>query len=1168
METTPPGTDRDDLLATLAERLEYVPADVLERTRREGGGDSLGDALERAGALSASRRALLESLVTERLGPGAPAPDPDFASETRAVDPAATPDHPAKTAGAWSTRMTIDPDATRVLSNSGGRGHFGPGLAGDGASNRFRKVRIHAAGGLGVVLIAHDDELDRLVAFKQIQDRHADDPESRSRFLVEARITGGLEHPGIVPVYSLGQESDGRPYYAMRFIEGDSLKDAIDRFHEPEGPGHDPVRRPLELQKLLRRFLDVCEAVAYAHDRGVMHRDLKPANIMLGRYGETIVVDWGLAKVYGEPEAPAEGLPPSGLASLSNQGSTLPGSAIGTPAFMSPEQAGAGDSPIGPAADVYSLGATLYVLLTGRAAVEGPDLKTILDRVRNGDVRPPREVAPEVPPALDAICRKAMAKRPEDRYESALALASDVESWLADEPVSAWREPPSARLRRWARRRSRLVAGLAAGILTALVASAALATVVSVANGRLSKANTRIGQQVAQIEAQNQRLSETNSALKVAEAAAERGRLRAEAVTNFLVESFRSPDPGRSGRSITIAEVLDHAAESLEARDDVPPTLRASMLNAVGQTYDSLGLVAETLAAFTAARDLRLEALGAGDPETLVSENNIAQALLAAGRPAEAIPILERASEALRERLGPLASETLAARNNLALAYQGTGRTVEALEILEAVAEERGSTFGPDHAATLLSENNLAVADQAAGRIDDAIRIFRRILEVRERELGPEHPDTLLSRNNLASATKSAGRISEAIALYERTLEDSRAALGDDHPATLNTQGNLAAALDRSGRVAEAIPLYERTLDALRTKVDPVHPLILNAENNLGLAYRSVGRNDEALELLEHVLKVRRETLPPGHPDTLLSQNNLAAAYETAGRPDDALALQEETLRAREETLPPGHPDVLFSRNNLAAAYDRAGRHAEALALHESTFRARVESLGPEHPDTIASENNLAMAYESADRPDDAFPLYEHAARIARERPDDVGPDGSTYQANLVRASLRAGRLEEAEAADRAALEAFRGRSGPEAAREVARTSNRLAATLLTSFREDEAAEVLREAVALEDRLPPDDPEIASARVLLAEALAGLGDFEEAEPLLLEGLHALAKPTGEGPPSEAVEAAFLEALEAAARIHDLWGKPTEAEEWRARAREYHSPPETPSPSTE
>ena len=249
------------------------------------------------------------------------------------------------------------------------------------AGQRFRILRPHARGGLGAVFVALDGELHREVALKQIIEKHADDPASRQRFVAEAEITGGLEHPGVVPVYGLGTDGVGRPYYAMRFIKGDSLKEAIARFHADEVLKTDPGRRSLALRKLLRRFIDVCNAVDYAHSRGVIHRDIKPANIIVGKYGETLVVDWGLAKAIGraEPSAGEQTITPS-----SGSSETMPGSAVGTPAYMSPEQARGELSRLGPRSDVYSLGATLYCLLTGKPPFEGEDIGVVLRAVQEG----------------------------------------------------------------------------------------------------------------------------------------------------------------------------------------------------------------------------------------------------------------------------------------------------------------------------------------------------------------------------------------------------------------------------------------------------------------------------------------------------------------------------------------------------------------------------------------------------------------------------------------------------------------------------------------------------------------------------------------------------------------------------------------------------------------
>jgi serine/threonine-protein kinase len=355
------------------------------------------------------------------------------------------------------------------------------------AAGRYRILRPYARGGLGEVFVAEDTELGRHIALKEIQAQHADRPEYRKRFVVEAEITGGLEHPGIVPVYGLGTYADGRPFYAMRFIKGDNLRDAIRRFHESEA-GDRRRFTTLAFRELLGRFVDVCQAVAYAHSRGVLHRDLKPGNVMLGKYGETLVVDWGLAKSVGRTVSVTSDSEATLLARSGGESSqTIAGQALGTPAYMAPEQAAGRLDELGPAADVYSLGATLYELLTGRVAMPNADLAT----VQRGDFPPPRTVMPSVPRPLEAVCLKAMSLRPSDRYPTAQRLAADIEHWLADEPVAAYREPVAVRVRRWGRRHRVLVTGAAAAGLVALAGLAVVLGVQSKANRDLRAANER-----------------------------------------------------------------------------------------------------------------------------------------------------------------------------------------------------------------------------------------------------------------------------------------------------------------------------------------------------------------------------------------------------------------------------------------------------------------------------------------------------------------------------------------------------------------------------------------------------------------------------------------------------------------------------------------------------
>ena len=268
------------------------------------GGKPMGNLLVEQGALTQSRRGLLDALTADHLANHGGDPEKSLAAldiSSTVRDRLAGIDNPAierthTRAGYGSTDLEVDADRTATYG-------VGP-AAGDG--QRFRVLRPHAKGGLGAVFVAMDTELHREVALKQILDSHADDPVSRQRFLMEAEVTGGLEHPGIVPVYALGAYDDGRPYYAMRFVKGESLKKAIERFHVHSLSKNDPGGRSLEMRELLHRFVDVCNAIEYAHSRGILHRDIKPSNVILGKHGETLVVDWGLAKSLDKHEPNAE----------------------------------------------------------------------------------------------------------------------------------------------------------------------------------------------------------------------------------------------------------------------------------------------------------------------------------------------------------------------------------------------------------------------------------------------------------------------------------------------------------------------------------------------------------------------------------------------------------------------------------------------------------------------------------------------------------------------------------------------------------------------------------------------------------------------------------------------------------------------------------------------
>jgi eukaryotic-like serine/threonine-protein kinase len=350
------------------------------------------------------------------------------------------------------------------------------------SSSRYLPIRVHAVGGIGQVWLVHDTDLGRDVALKELQTVRAQNPSIAARFLREARITGMLQHPGIVPVYEVapGQPgADGRaepPFYTMRFVQGRTLTDAARAYHAKRAAGTAGL---LDLAALLNTFVSVCNTVAYAHSRGVIHRDLKGENVVLGDFGEVMVLDWGFAKVLGQPEdlepgtRNAELQADDTLSSVSPSELTfhsLAGQVLGTPAYMAPEQAAGRLDQIDCRTDVYGLGAILYEILTGRPPFIGTDPRDVLRQAREKD--PPRAdvVCAGVPPALAAVSRRALARDPNNRYPLATDLGREVQRWLADEPVTVYHESPRARLRRWARRHQPAMAGLAVLVATLFAA--------------------------------------------------------------------------------------------------------------------------------------------------------------------------------------------------------------------------------------------------------------------------------------------------------------------------------------------------------------------------------------------------------------------------------------------------------------------------------------------------------------------------------------------------------------------------------------------------------------------------------------------------------------------------------------------------------------------------
>jgi serine/threonine protein kinase len=874
-------------------------------------------------------------------------------------------------------------------------------------TTRFRVVSLHASGGMGNVFVARDDQLNRSVALKEIQERLADDRQMRDRFLREAEVTGQLEHPGIVPVYAMGHYDDGRPYYVMRMIRGDSLKHAIAELERLCSQNDEAAYR-LELRRLLNRFITACNTIEYAHSRGVVHRDIKPDNILLGPYGETLVVDWGLAKIVGTSEIHTDVLGETILQSPLE--GTQYGTVAGTPSYMSPEQALGWQDAIKPASDVYSLGATLYSLLTGRPPLTEGDLGSLLVRIQKHDFAKPREVNPSIPRPLEAICLKAMAPSMSARYQTALELAADLEAFLAGEPVSAWSEPLTVRAARWFRRHRTLVSTAATTAAVLIVALGVIVLLQNSSNRRLSAANDR-----------------ETSARKEAEAQRDKAQQNFEMAHDAVDKYFTQVSDDRR-----------LAATGLEP-------LRRDLLSSAGQFYERL-----------VTQDTHQ---GGVHYDGAWAKFRLASITDEIAPPAEAAAGFERALDAFRDLTkieggnSPHAREgILMCQMNLTSLYDKLGQRAKAQAALtEAI--EIARWFLKEYPQIAAAQHHLArcLGIQArraldAGNIDEAEAAYQDELRLREEivKSKPKQQTYLIelanNYRNLAVVEQRYERLDQARKFLDESLVIDRR-LASENPDDGFLQNTLAQTLTLSGDLAAHDGDGERARQAYREAVElrvalvERHPDVLEyraalatTADNLAVFCSDRGEYDAAQKYYERAL-VQAVRLATDYPKIADYQSELAAILVNAAMlcvEQNRLALAQQwltqALAIREKLLrdAPNDPD---RREKLASASLALGivetdtRQFKKGEPHLRSALAVFQQLAAAHPERPFYTERLGACFKQladllkADQRDDQAVAAYHDAQEQHRRLVAAHPSVLKHRLDLASACINLGNL-------------------------------------------------------------------------------------------------------------------------------------------------------------
>jgi eukaryotic-like serine/threonine-protein kinase len=776
-------------------------------------------------------------------------------------------------------------------------------VAGQVFCQRFRLVRKLGEGGMGRVWLADQTSpVRRQVALKLIRVGLYDEA-AIERFRGERQSLAMMDHPVIAKVFDAGATEHGQPYFVMEYVPGLPITEYCDS-------------KKLTVKQRLELFIPACEGAQHAHQKAIIHRDLKPENILVVEVdGKPVprIIDFGLAKAVKVQ---------TDSATLVTQMGTL----VGTPAYMSPEQADPTATDIDTRTDVYSLGVVLYVLLTGALPIdmkqwhkqplevlrklreeepERPSTKVSADRQRASSTAGARGTgAPQLASLLrgdlDWITMKALEKDRARRYGTPSELAADIRRYLKHEPVIARPASTIYRTKKYVLRHRFTVATIASLVL--LLAAFAFVQ----------------GRELQRIKGERDRANRERDR-------ANHERDRATRVTDFMTNMFKVPDPNETrGNSVTAREILDKASRDVGNGLAKDPEVESEMMQVMARTYMNLGLYARAHELAKQAMDARLSLHGPDDPKTLESMTQLGWILSREGQDAEAEK-LERAA---------LAGET--------------------------------RMLGSEDALTLQTKDHLAVIREDEGFYADEEELEREVIEAATRALGPENDQTLLAMNSLGSALWKQGRYADAEQQYRQLLDIERRVWGPDHPQTLATMYNLALVIKSQGHFAEAEQQYREVLAAQVRVSGPEHPNTAIMMEGLAAVLSREGHLSQAEKLYREVFAMRMRTLGYKHPDTLLSEYDLGDVLFRESHIQEAESLQRRTLQAQVGTLGQDNPDTLASQSNLARTLIRAGRYAEAEKLARDAFEVQLRTLGPRNPDTLNTLQQLgtAMAYQ------------------------------------------------------------------------------------------------------------------------------------------------------------------------------------------------------------